>query len=314
MYSPTFSLFTSQTNTNINSKKQPSSMLMSTKQSHNNQKPQNNNPELESAMFLAKANLSARTVLYSPVENKIKSLKRNIYLKTEEENPFIQKIPGSSLTNNPNISEDIKTKYNEIFSETLINKPVIKSSAYAPINTSPNSNTVLPKASKQFGFELSNDNKYNKKKEIYLLLTNGDSASCKCKNEEEINQKFRELSSDRHHFVRPTSKILIAKKQLGKIINSVNNNNYYNTFNKKDDKLTLFSPGSIIQKYHTNINGKNEKDQCHSHRLRMNFASPFTKNGNCLNTVDYAGNNYKVNNITKDKGSNDIHGRYLTFL
>ena len=313
MYSPTSSLLTSQTKPNINSKRQTSTLFMSNKQNHNNQKPQNNNPELESAMFLAKANLSARTVVYSPVENKIKSLKRNIYLKTEEENPFIQKIPGSILTNNPNISDDIKNKYNEVFSETLTNKPVTnRSSAYAPINTVPNSNTVLPKAAKQFGFELNSDNKYNKKKEIYLLLTNGDSTSCKCKNEEEINQKFRELSSDRHHFVRPTSKILIAKKQLGKIINSVNNKNYYNTFNKKDERVMLFSPGSIIQKHHNNVNGKNEKDKCDSHRLRMNFASPFTKNVSSLNTVDYA-NNYKVNNINKDKGPN-FHGRCLTFL
>ena len=311
MYSPTSSLFTSQNKTNINSKRQRPSLLISNKQI-NSQKPQNNNPELESAMFLAKANLSARTVVYSPVENKIKSLKRNIYLKTEEENPFNQKIPGTILTN-PNISEDIKNKYNEVFSETLTNKPAInKPSTYAPVNTLPNSNTVLSKAAKQYGFDLNSDNKYNKKKEIYLLLTNGDTVTCKCKNEEEINQKFRELSSDRHHFVRPTSKILIAKKQLGKIINSVNNKNYYNTFNKKDERVMLFSPGSIIQKHHNNVNGKNEKDKCDSHRLRMNFASPFTKNVSSLNTVDYA-NNYKVNNINKDKGTN-FHGRCLTFL
>ena len=311
MYSPTSSLLTSQNKTNINSKRQRPSLLISNKQI-NSQKPQNNNPELESAMFLAKANLSARTVVYSPVENKIKSLKRNIYLKTEEENPFNQKIPGTILTN-PNISEDIKNKYNEVFSETLTNKPAInKPSTYAPVNTLPNSNTVLSKATKQYGFDLNSDNKYNKKKEIYLLLTNGDTATCKCKNEEEINQKFRELSSDRHHFVRPTSKILIAKKQLGKIINSVNNKNYYNTFNKKDERVMLFSPGSIIQKHHNNVNGKNEKDKCDSHRLRMNFASPFTKNVSSLNTVDYA-NNYKVNNINKDKGTN-FHGRCLTFL
>lgn len=312
MYSPTSSLLTSQNKTNINSKRQPPSLLISNKQIHS-QKPQNNNPELESAMFLAKANLSARTVIYSPVENKIKSLKRNIYLKTEEENPFNQKIPGTILTNNPNISEDIKTKYNEIFSETLTNKPTNnKPSIYTPVNTLPNSNTVLSKAAKQYGFDLNSDNKYNKKKEIYLLLTNGDSATCKCKNEEEINQKFRELSSDRHHFVRPTSKILIAKKQLGKIINSVNNKYYYNTFNKKNDKVMLFSPGNTIQKYHNN-DGKIEKDKCESHRLRKNFASPFTKNVSRLNTVNYIGNNNRMNNINKDKGDN-VHGRCLTFL
>lgn len=311
MYSPTSSLLTSQNKTNINSKRQRPSLLISNKQI-NSQKPQNNNPELESAMFLAKANLSARTVVYSPVENKIKSLKRNIYLKTEEENPFNQKIPRTILTN-PNISEDIKNKYNEVFSETLTNKPAInKPSTYAPVNTLPNSNTVLSKAAKQYGFDLNSDNKYNKKKEIYLLLTNGDTATCKCKNEEEINQKFRELSSDRHHFVRPTSKILIAKKQLGKIINSVNNKYYYNTFNKKDDKVMLFSPGNTIQKYNNN-DGKIEKDKCESHRLRKNFASPFTKNVSRLKTVNYSGNNNRMNNINKDKGDN-VHGRCLTFL
>jgi hypothetical protein len=74
----------------------------------------------------------------------------------------------------------------------------------------------------------------------------------------------------------------------------------------------LFSPGNTIQKYHNN-DGKIEKDKCESHRLRKNFASPFTKNVSRLNTVNYIGNNNRMNNINKDKGDN-VHGRCLTFL
>ena len=79
------------------------------------------NPHLENMIQIVRTNASTKNIVYSPVENVMKSLKRNICLTTKTDIPQTQIKSGDVLLNNPYISEDVKNKYSEIYIDNFTN-------------------------------------------------------------------------------------------------------------------------------------------------------------------------------------------------
>ena len=279
------------------------------------------NPHLENMIQIVRTNTSAKNIVYSPVENVMKSLKRNICLTTKTDIPQTQIKSGDVLLNNPYISEDVKNKYSEIYIDTFTNASNNNNNdnqgMYNNIKTAPNINTNIinhfnAKAKKKSN-ENQNDNLCNKKKELYSLLSNGDDCDFTYKNEEEIKQKFRELSGNKYYDM-PPSKITVAKKQIEKMIDGVNKRNYINTCYKKNDKIRLFSPESVMQKYNKGINNNNNtKPQNNKYTFTFNHHSNIKKGNNNTKITETMGNDNvsRIKNSTKDKISY-IHRRCLS--
>ena len=80
-------------------------------------------------------------------------------------------------------------------------------------------------------------------KDSIVALSNEDNSECNCRNEEEINQKIKELSNKRYFLGMTDNKVLFGKKQIEKIVESLNCKKYINTCYKKEDKIMLFAKG-----------------------------------------------------------------------
>lgn len=311
MYSTNRPILISNKKPSLNKNKSQVPLSVSTPNKKKNpQKKCPNNPELESAKQIVKVNSLSRNVALSPIENKIESIKRNIFLKTE--NTPYQKYLGDNLLNNPYISNEVKNKYSEIYSETLTNKININQSSnnkndnqkadYVSLKTEPNTNSVLARKAKQFGCELKNDSIYNKKRDIYLLLSNEDNSECNCRNEEEINQKIKELSNKRYFLGMTDNKVLFCKKQIEKIVESVNRKKYINSYNHKEDKIMLLAKGKNNPK---DNEVKNKTNICLTKKMLFHFNSPLQKK-------EKLQNNNKTSNTNENKTSG-IHRRCLSF-
>lgn len=147
------------------------------------------------------------TTCFSPVENLMKSIKRNIFISSTKpinKKELQHQLVSPTLMKNPYVSEEVKNKYTSLLLETIAQ----------PNTTNNNIKTYSKPIS---GNNCSqNENIINKKQALYNLLTDNQN-EVQCGSCGEINQKLREFSASKRKPL-PQNKIEGAKMEFDKLL------------------------------------------------------------------------------------------------